>query len=233
MKKRYKNFEMNFDSLFEKAFDDVYLDGIGKYSEFLTEETTNYKKFSSLNYIPHDGQSNILSLKNSYNSITSKNCSFKFHPLFYKIKTICATFNNKEILEKIKNSDIIKNIDDGLSVYIFATWSFNSCKENLLNLKIGLILREYLNFIGWDNLKIMAEYQIVDYSVIKYEEDFTKITLGSYLPELLDDFIGVYLKNGCPEFDSSFSEVKEFVSELCNILYNEDLISFLIEPLEE
>jgi hypothetical protein len=227
---------MNFDSLFEKAFCEVYLEGVGKYSDFMTEETLNYKNFTTPNFNLHDPQINLLNNLNLNstlnNSFICKPPQFKNHPLFFKIKQLHSTFINKEFLEQLKNTDMIKNFDDALSIYIFSSWNFNSCKENLTNLKIALILREYLNFIGWDNLKIMADYQIVEFSEIIYEQDFTKITLGSYLPELLDDFLGVYLKDGCPDFDSSFSEVKEFVAELCNILYNEDLISFMVEPLE-
>jgi hypothetical protein len=214
---------MNFDSLFEKAFNDVFREGLGKYSEFITEENLEYLNSSNNKITFNDSKINLL-------SNTSKS---QFHPLYPKMKTIHATFNNKKSLDNVKSSEIIKNFDDALSIYLFASWNFNSCKENLLNIKIALILREYLNFIGWDNLKIMADYQIVDYSEINYGDDFTKSTLGDYLPELLDDFIGVYLKCDGPDFDSSFSEVKEFISELCNILYNEDLISFMIEPLEE
>ena len=221
-KKRYKNFEISFEKLFESAYKQVFCEDSKKYSEFLEPDNLN-----------HDIISSCKNINVTIVNLFTPALMYKLHPLFSKTQNVFNIFQNKELLEKMKNSDFIKNIDDAISVYLFASWNFNNASENILNLKIAFIFREYLNFIGWENLEIMAEYQIIEYSDIKYSEDFTKTTLGSYLPELLDDFIGVYLKNGCPDFDSGFSEVKEFISDLCNMLYNEELISYMIEPQEE
>jgi hypothetical protein len=221
LKKRYKNFEVSIDKLFECAFNDIYVEGMKKYSDFMESDNLGDKYLS------------IQKIKETGLKFFPPTQKFKLHPLYAKIHSVYTTFQNKELLNNLKNSDIIKNLDDAMSVYLFASWNFNNDIENILNLKIAFIFREYLNFIGWENLEIMAEYQIIKSSEIRYGEDFTKTTLGSYLPELLDDFIGIYLKNGCTDFDSNFSEVKEFVSELCNMLYNEELISYMIEPQEE
>ena len=213
---------MSFEKLFESAYKQVFCEDPKKYSDFLETDNLNHDKISSCKYI-----------NETMACLFPPAFMYKLHPLFSKTQNVLSIFQNKELLGKMKNSDLIKNIDDAIAVYLFASWNFNNGNENILNLKMAFIFREYLNFIGWENLEIMAEYQIIEYSDIKYSEDFTKSTLGSYLPELLDDFIGVYLKNGCPDFDSSFSEVKEFISDLCNMLYNEDLISYMIEPQDE
>ncbi len=123
------------------------------------------------------------------------------------------------------------NMDSALAVYVFAYWSFNSNEENLMNLRTCLLFREFLNFIGWDHSKLLANYKIYDKRLKKINEDYTAVMLAENLPELVDDFLEVYLKKDAPNFTSNLCEIKNFISEFCNFLYNEGVINYMIEPI--
>jgi len=122
-------------------------------------------------------------------------------------------------------------MDAALSVYIFGYWAFNENEENYTNLKIAMLFREFLNFIGWDQIKLLANYKIVE-NVSNMNEEYSKNMLAENLPELSDDFVGVFLKSSAPGLENNFAQVKQFITEFCNLLYNENLINYIIEPIE-
>jgi hypothetical protein len=155
------------------------------------------------------------------------------HPLYSKTLKIFNIFNEKFFLDKLKNSDLINNLDNALAVFVFGYWNFNENQENLNNLKICLLFREYLNFIGWEHLRLLANYNIVEEeNFLRVTEEYTSKKLADNLPELLDDFIGVFLKEDSPGMDPYFSEVKQFISEFCNMLYHEKVINYMVEPVD-
>jgi hypothetical protein len=159
--------------------------------------------------------------------------NYKEHPLYDQIHKIHNIFLDKQFLQKNKPKDYISNIDEAMSVYIFTMWGYaHDNKDNLSNLKIGILLREYLNFSGWEHVKLMIGYKIEDESALRLDKEYTVCRLGEHLPELLDDFIGTYLSNDAPGFDQTQTEIKEFVTELCSMLHNEKLINYRLEPLE-
>jgi hypothetical protein len=158
--------------------------------------------------------------------------NFKTHPLYKSITTMHVIFRDKALLEKMKNSDLMKNMDNALSLFIFCYWSFNGTSENMMNLRIALLFREFLNFIGWDHLQLLANYKIVDHNFVNRREDYTQVMLSENLPELIDDFLGVFLLPEAPGFTNNHSEVKYFITEFCNFIYNEGIINYMVEPME-
>lgn len=101
-------------------------------------------------------------------------------------------FKEKTVIDNLKNSDLIRSIDNALALYVFGYWSFNGTDENLTNLKIAFLFREFLNFIGWDLLEQLANYKIVD-DFSHVNDEYSKVKLAENLPELIDDFLGVFL----------------------------------------
>jgi hypothetical protein len=97
----YKNFEEKYESIFKKAFNDVYIENLNNYSEFYSN------KFQA---------------------------GYNYHPLFAQILAIHLVYKDKPVLEKIQNTDLIRNIDNAMSVYVFGYWSFNGNEENFTNL---------------------------------------------------------------------------------------------------
>jgi hypothetical protein len=161
------------------------------------------------------------------------NTNYKLHPFYIKMWGIYQKFSDKTSLNLFSNSSFLTDMDSALSVYNFSYWSFNSIEENLNNLRVSFILREFLNFIGWDHTKQLAKYKIFDKKIgLPNSEDYTSIMLGENLPELIDDFIEIYLKKDSSNKIPSFlCEAKNFLTEFCNFLYNEGIINYMIEPI--
>jgi hypothetical protein len=201
-KVRQKTNYKNFDEKFEFVFKQVFED-------VYIENNNQYSEF--------------------YDNFYGK--EFRCHPLFNQILDMYKIFRDKELLDKLKNTDLIKNMDMAISVYVFGFWTFNSKDDNFKNLKISILFREFLNFIGWDHLKQLASYNIVDdYSSEK--DEYSKVMLAENLPELLDDFVGVFIKETAPGLGSELYLVKNYISEFCNFLYNEGIINYMIEPID-
>ncbi len=209
-KKVFRSFEDKFEDLFDKIFMDVYVNDI-------------------------DDNSNPPSLKSKYSEFLFENKNipnFKFHPLYKGINTMHLIFKDKTLLESLKNSDLLKNMDNALSLFVFSYWSFNGTSENMMNIRISFLFREFLNFIGWDHLQLLANYKIIDHHYVNRREEYTKVMLSENLPELIDDFVGVFLKKDAPGFTNNLSEVKYFITEFCNFIYNESIINYMVEPVE-
>lgn len=225
-KKNFQGFENKFEDLFQNIFNDVYeIDQISKLSRNLNFPS-NYDSTSSSSF-KSKYSDYIFENKNYINSR-----SFLTHPLYNNIKAMYMIFRDKSILDKMKNSDLMKNLDNALSLFIFCYWSFNGTSENMMNIRIAILFREFLNFIGWDHLQLLANYKIVDHNCVNRNEEYTKVMLSENLPELIDDFLGVFLLPEAPGFTNNHSEVKYFISEFCNFIYNEGLINYMVEPLE-
>lgn len=192
-----------FEESFEKSFKKIFVD-------IFEKNMNNYSEF-------------IFSCKYK---------DYKSHPLFSQILQLHSIFLNKFLLDNLQNKDLLKNMDNALSLFIFSFWTFNTVEENLMNVRIILLFREFLNFIGWDHLQLLANYKIVENKYEHLNEEYSKCMLAENLPELLDDFLGVFLSKDAPNFTNNFSEVKYFVTEFCNFLNNEGLINYMIEPLD-
>jgi hypothetical protein len=192
----------NFDENFENIFKNVFYD-------VYVENIKSYSDF----------------YQNFYKG------GYKSHPLFSQIISTRMIFKDKFLLQKLKNTDLIKNMDNAISIFLFGYWSFNGNDENYTNLKISFLFREFLNFIGWDHLKHLATYKIVE-DFQNPTDDYTKKMLAENLPELLDDFIGVFIKPDAPSLGEENLSLKNYITEFCNMLYNEGFINYMVEPIK-
>ncbi len=197
---------------------------------------SNYKNFSEKfdAYFKFIHDEIFIEKTNIYSDFLMKlpNKEYKNNPLYTKMWNFYLKFSDKSSLKSVSNMSLLTDMDSALSLYNFSYWSFNTIDENFNNLRFSLILREFLNFIGWDHTKQLANYKIYDKKTTsKNTEDYTSIMLGENLPELIDDFIEIYLKNNSADNQSIKCEAKNFLTEFCNFLYNEGIINYMIEPL--
>jgi len=140
-------------------------------------------------------------------------------------------FNNKEVVANTENKTLFKNLDFALSLYVFAYWSYNEQEENISNLKIALLFREFFNFFGWDQMKLLANYKIVE-NFHKSPEEYTQVMLSDNLPELSDDFVFIFMNEKSYKNLISLPLIKQFITEFINLLYNEGIINYIMEPVE-
>jgi hypothetical protein len=171
--------------------------------------------------------------KEEYSSFYKKTYEdYQQHPLFIKINKIKELFLDKEELNDVTNQQLLRTMDDALGLYIFGYWSYNDYEENLNNIKIALLLREYLNLIGWASMKLLANYHILQENQYLMNEEYSTVMLAENLPELIDDFLGIFIKESCNKFESSFSSIKGFLNEFSNVLYNEGMINYILQPVD-
>ncbi len=157
----------------------------------------------------------------------SERC-YESHPLFGAILDIHSLFLDKYCIQKIEIIDIIKTLDSAMAMFIFGYWSFNSDEENFNNLRIIFLFRELVNFTGWEHLKLLAAYKIVDESLIRNGE-YSSLMLLENLPELIEDFLGIFLKEKSNSLGPNLSLAKNFIIEFCNFLYYEKFINYILE----
>lgn len=153
----------------------------------------------------------------------------KIHPHYTICVNFLKTFKNKNLLRSLTNKQLMTSMDHIICMYIFGYWTFSTSNENYINLKIGLLLREFMNFYGWEYYDTLAKFKIME--VTKQERDglFSNALRTECLPEIFEDFIGYFLKSDAPGFNK-LSEVKNFISEICSFVYKEEFTNFLIEP---
>ena len=157
---------------------------------------------------------------------------YKTHPLYKGMKIMHLIFSDKTLLHTVSNKDLMKSMDNVLALYAFSYWSFNSFSENLMNLRICILFREFVNFMGWDYLQSLANYKIIDKNIINIKDEYSNVMLTENLPEIIDDFLGVFLKADAPGFSNNLSEIKYFITEFCSFIYHEGVINYIVEPVE-
>ncbi len=101
-----------------------------------------------------------------------------------------------------------------------------------MNLRICILFREFVNFMGWDYLQSLANYKIIDKNIINKKDEYSNVMLTENLPEIIDDFLGVFLKDDAPGFSNNLSEIKYFITEFCSFIYHEGVINYIVEPVE-
>jgi len=129
----------------------------------------------------------------------------------------------KKISEKLTNKEIIKNLDDAFEIYILGYWNFYTLEENKLSLKIAFLFREFLNFRGWDQIPIIEKYLFGNEKLEGKElTEACDMTLCYCFPDMIDDFLAVFLKEDA--FENEFEEIKLFITQFCDFLFLEDLM---------
>ena len=73
-------------------------------------------------------------------------------------------------------------------------------------------LRDCTNLLGWD---VLSQYK--ELSAEPTDFDFTTLKNAEHIPEIIDDFVNIFLKNNLPQFDKHLAVV--LVSHFCDWLY--------------
>ncbi len=116
------------------------------------------------------------------------------------------------------------SIDNVLAIYIILL--IEVTKGTILFdrlIKFIFLFREYLNLFGWDYLKNLYDFRILNN--INMDGDFCSSNNCEEIPELVEDFIAVFL-----DIDPSLTPLrKEFIDiahNLCNWLFINGLTSY-------
>lgn len=96
--------------------------------------------------------------------------------------------------------------------------------------KFIILLREYINLIGWDYKKLFMEYDVkVDFN---YKGAYTSYNSCEEIPDFINDFISIFI-----EMDYVFFKIEEkylfdLSKNFCNWLFVNNMTSFKISPNE-
>lgn len=116
--------------------------------------------------------------------------------------------------------------DDAIALFMI------EYKENLVIslMKLFLLyfyyLRKYLNRIGWDYILELQN----DVSMYKTENNFTSESNPSLIPELVKDFLAIYLPKNCPQFKLFYASV--LTNHFCDFLLMNDLTTLEINLIK-
>lgn len=136
---------------------------------------------------------------------------------------------------QLKNSDKINFndpnvkpcIDDILIVYVL-----NFCKvareDNVLEwvIKFVLLIREYLNIVGWDYKRLFNDFKVkVDFN---RKGSYTMHNDAQEIPDLINEFISVFIEIDENLFGFELKKLLDLTDNFCNWLFVNNLTSFKI-----
>ncbi len=124
--------------------------------------------------------------------------------------------------------DYINNI---LAVYLILILEVTREKYYAqLIVKFVFLFREYINVFGWEHKKFLHEFGLNDNLVI--EGEFCQKNNCEEVPELVNDFIGVFLELD-PEFvDSDVKDMSDICQNFCYWLLINGLTCFKLSKIE-
>lgn len=86
--------------------------------------------------------------------------------------------------------------------------------------------RECMNKLGWE---ILSHYK--DLSKEPTELDYTTIKRGEHLPEIANDFVGIFLPCNLPSFDKYLSVI--MTNQFCDWLYKHEFTNMKVNFIQE
>lgn len=122
-------------------------------------------------------------------------------------------------------------IDDILIVYL-VNFAKVTREENLVALVIrfSILLREYLNVVGWDYKKLFSEFNVkVDFNM---KGSFTMHNESQEIPDLINEFISVFIELDENYFKFDFKKLVDLSQNFCNWLFVNNLTNFKIATNE-
>lgn len=122
-------------------------------------------------------------------------------------------------------------IDNVLIVYLILIIEVTREKYySELIVKFVFLFREYLNIFGWDFKKSLFEYGLNDN--YKLNGEFCHTNNCEDVPELVNDFISVFLQLDPSFTNSNLREMTDICQNFCNWLVINELTCFKLSKIE-
>jgi hypothetical protein len=125
-----------------------------------------------------------------------------------------------------------KKIDDVLVLYLINFFKVTGQISDLnkLVVKFVILFREYLNIVGWDYKKNFIKYNVaVPFSL---NGSYTQCNECEDLPDLINDFISVFIQMEPNMFDLNLKEFMDIIKNFYNWLFVNNLTNFKITENE-
>jgi hypothetical protein len=95
-----------------------------------------------------------------------------------------------------------------------------------LALTFSILIREYLNIVGWDYKKKYVKFGInIQFD---YTGEFTQKNNCEDIPDLINDFVSCFIALDDNKFNLNMEEFVDIVRNFCNWLFVNDLTSYKI-----
>jgi len=157
------------------------------------------------------------------------NFNFKDYPLF---KYFNEYKNNKKQIIVPKPSEN-PSIDNLICIYyIFFVEVSREKLLCLLAIKMIILLREYLNLVGWDNIKLYYDYRIYTTRFI-CDGDYTNSSYTEEIPDLMNDFMNSFMAVDDINFNTNLKDFSDIVHNFCNWLFVNDFTNYKVFYEEE
>jgi len=165
-------------------------------------------------------------LVKSNNIFYKPNFNLKDYPLF---KYFNEFKNNKKHITIPKPNEN-PSIDSLFVIYYI--FFVEVSREKLLcslAIKMLILLREYLNLVGWDNIKLYYDYKIYTTRFI-YEGDYTNSSYTEEIPDLMNDFMNSFITL---DDNTNLKDFSDIVHNFCNWLFVNDFTNYKVFYEEE
>ena len=148
------------------------------------------------------------------------------------IKITKFYYDRAEEKTKIPKSDEAGDfVDNVLMVYLILIIEVTREKYySELIVKFVFLFREYLNIFGWDYKKSLFEYGLNDN--YKRDGEFCQKNNCEDVPELVNDFISVFLELDASFTDSNLREMTDICQNFCNWLVINEMTCFKLSKIE-
>jgi hypothetical protein len=167
--------------------------------------------------------------------LTTQKTSYENDPIFQRVFELKKILTSTNSLKKFQIGHI-KNLNDIFAIYIFSKWAKNQEEEISTKMQIVMLFRSFLNVFAWDIIQKEAESNQEDFyfneiSQLNKSEFTSKLNIN-YLPYLFDDFVGLFLKEQKLKNEFFKKTIKITFEELSKVMLEENLVDFVIKPLE-
>lgn len=167
--------------------------------------------------------------------LTDQISSYDKDPIFQRVFEFKKILTSTNSLKKFQIGHV-KNLNDVFAIYIFSRWAKNQEEEIKTKMQIVMLFRSFLNIFAWDVIEKESEsnqedFYFNDCSILNKTEFTSKLNIN-YLPYLFDDFLGIFIKEQKLKNEHFKSTLKITFEELGKVMLEENLVDFIIKPLE-
>lgn len=210
---------------------------IFKSFEFSMMNNFSYSSFGSksdltdlVNYISLEMKLKLNHLYLDPSSVLfNKEFQIQTYPLLYHLDYFQKSMVDLKIPKKQENH----SIDRTLSLYLLllnevTRESFFTC----LSIQMVVLLRHYLNLVGWENLKSYHDFQIYNHQYNQVGE-YTSSNNPEEILGLINDFVTVFLDLDKDNFGVNLKNFLDLVHNFCNWLFINDSTNYKVLYVED
>lgn len=159
----------------------------------------------------------------------NKNFKVESYPILLHLEY----FKNLNTELKIPKSNENISIDRMLSLYLLLLCEVT--RENFfssLSIKMVLLLRQYLNIVGWDNLKSYHDLNVYTHD-FKEVGEYTENNNPEEIPGLINDFVAIFINLDSSFFGVDLKNFLDIVHNFCQWLFINEFTNHKLVYIEE